>query len=409
MTSDPDRYRVWLHDRAIGWLNRHDDYVWFEFDEGYLGDPDRAVLGLRFEENPRGRVAANLRLPPWFSNLLPEGQLREWIALDRGVSADRELELLLQVGGDLPGAVRVLPPGEEPVPELARPDEIGDSKAGSADRSWRFSLAGVGLKFSMLRAGERFTCAATGRGGDWIVKLPDPIFPQVPRNEYTMMRWAEAIGIEVPNVVLIHRDEIDGLPEPSWRSSETFAYGVRRFDRERRRLVHIEDFAQVAGVYADRKFEGNYESVASFAYRGYDIDALAEFARRLTFFVLVGNGDAHLKNWSLIYRDGRVPTLSPAYDIVATQPYLPGPGEEQLALKFVGSRRFEAVRIAHFQRLARRLDAEIDLAAVVQVVVERAVEEWPRVEIELADHPFLRETVDRTLAQRASSLLGGTP
>jgi serine/threonine-protein kinase HipA len=72
------------------------------------------VLGLLFEQDPLRTHAAALRLPPWFSNLLPEGLLREWIAADRGVSADREMELLAQVGHDLPGAVRVLPAPSPP-------------------------------------------------------------------------------------------------------------------------------------------------------------------------------------------------------------------------------------------------------------------------------------------------------
>jgi serine/threonine-protein kinase HipA len=72
------------------------------------------VLGLLFEQDPLRTHAAALRLPPWFSNLLPEGLLREWIAADRRVSADREMELLAQVGHDLPGAVRVLPAPSPP-------------------------------------------------------------------------------------------------------------------------------------------------------------------------------------------------------------------------------------------------------------------------------------------------------
>ena len=74
--TDMDRFRLWLYDRAIGWLNRTHNYTWCEFDDDYVADSDRPVLGMRFEDRLRGRVAANMRLPPWFSNLLPEGVLR---------------------------------------------------------------------------------------------------------------------------------------------------------------------------------------------------------------------------------------------------------------------------------------------------------------------------------------------
>ena len=404
--TDMDRFRLWLYDRAIGWLNRTHNYTWCEFDDDYVADSDRPVLGMRFEDRLRDRVAANMRLPPWFSNLLPEGVLRNWIARQRGVSPEREVELLAQVGADLSGAIAVTPSARRPAVESVAAEEIGDAESTSAERRWGFALAGVGLKFSMLRSGERFTCTATGIGGDWIVKLPDPQYPDVPRNEYTMMRLAGAVGIEVPEVALVHRDEIVGLPDSAWRSREEFGYAVRRFDRVGGERLHIEDFAQLAGVYAERKYEGNYETIASLVYRQHDVDALAEFVRRLTFFVLIGNGDAHLKNWSLIYRDRRVPTLSPAYDIVATEQYFASAGEENLALKFAGSRRFESVRIHQFQRLSRRLRADVDLAQVAEDVVRRCGHEWPRFAAELEGVPFLRESVTRTIAARSRSLLG---
>jgi serine/threonine-protein kinase HipA len=128
MTSPREAtYGVWLRARRIGRLHQRGDYTWFEFDAEYLEDPVRGVLGLWFEDKLRQRHASQLRVHPWFSNLLLEGRLREWIADGRGVSADREMELLAQVGHDLPGAVRVLP-------EDAAPEEIPVVEAVSAPR-----------------------------------------------------------------------------------------------------------------------------------------------------------------------------------------------------------------------------------------------------------------------------------
>jgi len=76
-------------------------------------------------------------------------------------------------------------------------------------------------------------------------------------------------------------------------------------------MVHIEDLAQVRNVYPENKYLGNYETVAALAYRGHDLNSLREFARRLAFTILIANDDAHLKNWSLIYTDPRVPCLAP--------------------------------------------------------------------------------------------------
>jgi len=402
------RHDVWLYGGLVGYLYSHDNFTWYEFDEHYLADPGRPVLGLRFEENLRARIAANLRLPQWFSNLLPEGVLRNWIARERDVARERELELLAQVGHDLPGAVRVFARGEYDLTDVQpiRPSELPTDVAGPPEHRWRFSLAGVGLKFSMLKSGDRFTCTATGEGGDWILKLPDPQYRGVPQNELTMMRFASAIGIDVPEVSLVHRDQIENLPSAVWPNEEDFAFAVRRFDRtEHSGLVHIEDLAQVRGIYPIQKYEGNFESVAGLAYRGHDIAALEEFVRRLTFFVLVGNGDAHLKNWSLIYWDRRVPTLSPAYDIVATEAYRPTGEPEDLGLRFAGSRQFEAVRVSQFDRLARKLGAATDLSEIAVDTVERVVEVWPEFRETLSGLPEVRDCVEIGIRTRSNSLL----
>ncbi|MCL9758063.1 HipA N-terminal domain-containing protein [Frankia sp. AiPa1] len=75
-------------------LRQRGDHTVFSFVESYLADDLRPVLGLRFEENLAGSYSSALRLPRWFSNLLPEGPLRDWIAADRGVAVEREMELL---------------------------------------------------------------------------------------------------------------------------------------------------------------------------------------------------------------------------------------------------------------------------------------------------------------------------
>jgi serine/threonine-protein kinase HipA len=402
-----DQFRVYLHNRPIGHLHRRENLTRFVFDSDYLSDPHRAVLGLRFEENLFARHAANMRLPPWFSNLLPEGRLREWIGQARGESVDREMELLAQVGHDLPGAVRVLAADAPVVMDLA---EAGPhpraGAAGLAPVLWRFSLAGVGLKFSMLAQGERFTAPAVGEGGDWIVKLPDPDHSDVPRNELAMMTLAGAAGIEVPDVKLVHRDLVEPLSDQAWPRGEAYAYAVRRFDRgESRELIHIEDMAQVRGFYPDDKYLGSFETVGAMLYRGRDVEALREFARRLAFNVLVGNGDAHLKNWSLIYRDPRVPTLSPAYDLVATAIYRPvNFGQEDLGLKLGGSRRFEVVTLNTFDALDKKLGAKAELSSVVASLVKNVIEEWPRAAEILGPNDKLARGIERWIMDRAQTL-----
>ena len=81
---------------------------------------------------------------------------------------------------------------------------------------------------------------------------------------------------------------------------------------------------------------------------------LTDFIRRLTFCIVIGNGDMHLKNWSFIYEDGHTPALSPAYDLLSTIPYIPTDG---LALKLSDIRDMKLIGMTHFKKLAKKADA----------------------------------------------------
>lgn len=410
-------YAVLLHGARIGTLCQKGDYTRFVMSNRYLDNPQRSVLGLRFEENLRAPYASALRLPKWFSNLLPEGPLREWIADDRGVSLDREMELLAQVGHDLPGAVQILrTEGPEDDWEWQDPSAGGKAHPGESEDAspWRFSLAGVALKFSMLSHGDRLTVPAAGELGDWLVKFPDYRHADVPRNEFAIMSLAASVGLDVPDVRLLHRDQLEGLPDRMWPNSEEWAYAVRRFDRTEdgnRTRIHIEDFAQVRDKYPQDKYMSSFETVAAIAYRKQDVDSLREAARRIAFSVAIGNGDGHLKNWSLIYRDGRTPSLSPVYDLVSTVPYVPGDEVEDLGLKFGGSKRFERVGLSGFARLERTLDRRFGISnahlATVAADTARGVREhWARHEEVLAANPSLRRAVSSWITESTGRLIG---
>lgn len=367
------RHAVTIQSRLIGVLHHRGDAVRFSFAPGYWEDPDRQLLGLWFEDNPGVSPSASLRLPAWFSNLLPEGRLRDWIARDRGVSSAREIELLLRVGADLPGAVQVIEDGATDI-AVNFGDVIDDVANHSSHEGFKFSLAGVGLKFSMIQSGERLTLPGYDQLGDWIVKLPDAVYPSVPENEFNMMTLARAVGIDVPEVRLVPREELPDLPSVAWPKGEGFAYAVRRFDRSETGRIHIEDFAQARGFYPDQKYDGSFETVAAYAYRRSDLSSLTEFVRRLVYNLLIGNGDAHLKNWSLIYPDGRRPKLSPAYDLVSTAAYFPEKEPETLGLKLGGNREFGRVSRHDVVRLEKKL--RLDEGVLTHVVDETLASFW---------------------------------
>jgi serine/threonine-protein kinase HipA len=390
------RLAVYLSEHPVGELRVREDTARFVFLQSYLEDPNRAVLGLRFEDNLIAECKAHMRLPPWFANLLPEGALRARIAEAACVPDSREWALLAHVGHDLPGAVRVVPGNSDASPSPKAQANPSREEEDLAKPRLKFSLAGVNLKLSMLARGDRFTAPANdAEGGDWIIKLPDPKHPHVPRNEFAMMTLARASGIQVPDLRLPDRESLDAIPDGFWPSTERLAFAIRRFDRAPdRSRIHIEDLAQVRGFYGDDKYEGTFETIASLIYRKHDVASLQEFARRMAFNILIGNGDAHLKNWSLIYHDPRRPILAPAYDLVSTFAYIP---DEDLGLKFGRSRSFEDVTLDTFQALEKKLDAKADLRDVVASFTRNVGRSWEVAANALSACPVLRDRIKARL------------
>ena len=302
---------VKLYDETIGTLTRvQGDRTLFSFTEAYVSDPNRPTLGLVFKDDLGGLItdqpATQVRVLPFFSNLLPEGHLREYLAERAGVNPLREFFLFWVLGRDLPGALKIEPAEGEAWPPGT--DAAVEDVAGPRENALRFSLAGVQLKFSALgdtKANKGLTIPAEGVGGSWIVKLPAARYTRVPENEFAMMTLARLIGINVPEIDLIDLDAINNLPEGLGNLAGK-AYAIARFDRTSEGPVHIEDFAQVYGVYPENKYKNaSSRNIATvLGTEGTDAD-VAEFIRRLVFNTLIGNGDMHLKNWSLIYRDRR--------------------------------------------------------------------------------------------------------
>jgi len=346
---------VVLHDRVVGTLTRlPDDRNVFVFDPAYVESAERETLSLSFKDAfgqlITGVPATQTRLPAFFSNLLPEGPLRDYLAQRAGVKAQREFFLAGVLGRDLPGGVQIVPRDGDSLPPDTEEERLARKRTGAA---LRFSLAGVQLKFSAVqRATGGLTVPADGVGGSWIVKLPSPRFAGVPENEFAMMDLARHVGIEVPETRLVPVSDIQNIPAGIELVGEQ-AFAVKRFDRAPDgRRIHMEDFAQVFGVYPEKKYErASYRNLARVLWIETGEAGIVELIRRLVFNALIGNADMHLKNWSLIYPDGRAARLSPAYDYVSTIAYLP---DDAMALKLVDSKRFESLTFEQFTRLAAK-------------------------------------------------------
>jgi len=381
-TTMPDvsLLNVLLHGKLVGTLTRFpDDRTLFAFTNDYINDQARATLSLSFKDIYGGLDAdtkpTRRGVPAFFSNLLPEGHLRTYLAHRAGVRRERDFFLLWVLGSDLSGAVEMVSADRESWPEGGKRANA-DEEVNLSAPALRFSLAGVQLKFSaVISVAGGLTIPANGVGGSWIVKLPSAVYKGVPENEFAMMELARRIGIEVPENKLAPLKTIEGLPVDVALLG-TDAFVIKRFDRlEGGQRVHIEDFAQIFGLYPEQKYKrANYEMIARVLSAEAGEAGITEFIRRFTFNALIGNGDMHLKNWSVLYPDMRRAALSPTYDFVSTIAYIK---PETLALNFADTKSFTDLDLERFGRFADKAKLSSNLVrATVAETVERFHAEW---------------------------------
>jgi serine/threonine-protein kinase HipA len=380
--------------------------VSFIVDESYIErGPRRPILSLAFHatsgeedtidrlrqrNDKMGRVTS---LPPYFTNLLPEGALRSVVEAQLPPGDNNEFGMLRRLGGDLPGAVVVRDEGAATLPASGGKSSALPAMPLEDPDLVKFSLAGVQMKFSMIAAGDRLAIPAHGEGGRTIVKLPSRDYPELPEIEYGAMRLAEAVGVEIAKVSLVSVSRVEGIKESFLRPGKN-VLAVQRFDRDGERRVHMEDFAQILGAVGNQKYsKANIETMVRLAAR-FTPDPAAtvlEMVRRIVVDIMLGNGDSHLKNTSFLYADGRTPTLSPAYDIVPTIFFQK---DDNLALRFNGKRAFERITPHEFERMAGYVD--VSPRAVLREIkrtVERANDIWPALLRELPWSAGIKKTM----------------
>ncbi|MBO9507192.1 type II toxin-antitoxin system HipA family toxin [Thalassospira sp. A3_1] len=402
MMPDVSVLSVRLHGEEIGTITYVGaEKTLFAFNEAYAENPERPTLGLRFKDG-FGELITDFRpykikLMPYFSNLLPEGHLRRYLAEKADIHIDREFFLLWVLGQDLPGAITVAPADDEEWPDEAHNVLEGEAAKEAAEDAMRFSLAGVQLKFSAVEsASGGLTIPTSGVGGNRIVKLPSREFAHVPENEFSMMSLAKMVGIDVPAIELIDIRSISNLPDGVEKLGQK-AFVIERFDRnDDGNVTHIEDFAQVFDVYPEDKYKkASYRRLISVVATESDQDDVAEFIRRLTFNVLIGNGDMHLKNWSLIYPDRRNARLSPAYDFVSTIPYI---ANDNSALTFSRTKEFTGFTIDELAHLSAK--ATLPRKLVIDTAKETVslfMERWETEKANLPMHKDVAQTIDKHL------------
>ena len=420
--------RMYLHApdkgrRAIGYLSQYGDILRVSFDEAYIADPGRPTLSLAYrgaDEAATRAILASARdtrvsrsdghWPSYFQNLLPEGHNRERLAQLRGCAADDEFELLAAAGHDLMGALEVEPvPTAEGIPDTVRHWhtalgldvlEPGFVEMPVEDAA---AIPGVVTKFSAVQDGRRYVVRRHGAAGSFILKLPSTRHPDLVDNEFTGYRLCGALGLDCAEASVIGRADAD-LPEQV-RFEQILA--VRRFDRTPEGgRIHMEEFAQVLQYEPRQKYGRGLAVDWPAMLRVLDrlspnpVADVRECVRRIVAFILLGNSDAHLKNWALRYPDGVAPVLAPLYDPVCVAAFF----EDVPAGDYGVNRAIDAklrafdwpaldalLRSAGLLRPAR-------LMAIARDTVRQAQAEWPALLAQDGTPASVRRCVEARLA-----------
>ena len=357
------RLNVFFYDKYIGQLLQvQGGDLAFEYDEAYVESRGIAIsyaLPLKKERLEGKKVKA------FFSGILPDENQRKRLARQQGVSDENPFALLKAIGGECGGAISVRPleEGEQveknkdasdsssatPLSEaevLGRLQRLPQRPLLAGENGLRLSLAGAQEKLAVIYKNEQIYPTEGDAPTTHILKPPIQDLEDSCFNELFCMRLAHAMGFETPHTFLY------------W-AEETPCYMVERYDRIRHKdgsiqRLHQEDFCQALGIRPEDKYETD---------RGPNIRACLtlldnastqpakdkmNFIDRIIFNYLIGNADAHGKNFSLLYESKKV-RLAPMYDLLSLAIY---PAFDPRMAMYIGGRKNpNEVLLRHWHRL----------------------------------------------------------
>jgi serine/threonine-protein kinase HipA len=381
---------VFLHADRVGRLERLPGAeLRFRYDSAWLSAAD---VPLSLSLPLREEAFADRECRPFFAGLLPEGDFLKSIARAFHISAENPFTVLEEIGGECAGAVSLVTPGNEPPFAVAAPPEWLSGEGleqllanlpsrplligPGDDEGVRLSLAGTRDKLPLLLDGDRVGVTRGRPPSTHIVKTPIPTVPEMVANEAYCMALANEVGLRAASAAPI-------------RAGDQEALLVERYDRTRRghgiHRVHQEDLCQASGKAPGEKYEAEGgPGVAACAelirsHAAAPGPTLLRFLDALLFNALIGNADAHSKNYSLLLDGPGAPQLAPLYDLLSTRVYDRRFGRK-MAMKYGGEYRPDRIRGRHLDRMgadlgiaARRVRKHaIDISGIAVASAEKA-------------------------------------
>lgn len=397
---------VWLHEKKAGRLTQDGDGTLdFAYLPDYLVGDDAPVISVSMplrEEAYPDKIAR-----PYFSGLLPDERARRRLASALGVSEGNAFGLLEIIGGECAGALSLLPEGE-PLPEADAhpPEPLSEKRLAEildllrfrpllgGEEGVRLSLAGAQDKLPVCLVDGEVALAKANYPTTHIIKPYIEGLDGTVENEIFCMRLAERVGLPAPKVA-------------KGAAGETDYFLIERYDRVTNndgtiRRLHQEDFCQALSVPPELKYEeeggpgiaASQDLIAKHTRRP-AADRLA-FLRMVIFHFLVGNADAHAKNYALLYRED-TPDLAPLYDVICTAAY---PNlAKKLAMPIGGRGIADTIHLKHWltlvpdTRAAQRLLTK-DLQELSESVLAQSDELPSELKEDGIYHPVLKKVIE---------------
>lgn len=359
----------------------------FDYAEDWLSSPNAVALShslpLRKERYTRDECRG------YFSGILPEGDSRGTVAKNLGISASNDFAMLERIGGECAGAVTFIPAGES-LPE--RDDryrhlthhELADILRRlprrpllAGEDGVRLSLAGAQDKIAVHLSSDQIAIPLGGAPSTHILKPDNEHFAGMIFNEAFCMRLARTVGLRAAQVELGEADGVAFLLVERYDREETQSRSGGESHLER---LHQEDFCQALGIVSEHKYQNEggpslkqcFDLVREVS--SVPVIDLQFLLNGVIFNFLIGNNDAHGKNFSLLYRgetrQDLETRLAPFYDLLSTA-YYPDLAKT-MAMKIGGEYSSAKVYQRHFERLAE--EAGLGKALVKQRVQEIAKE-----------------------------------
>lgn len=385
-----DRLAIWLYGTKVATVESERRRMRMQ----YTADAVRSfpagtpLLSLQLALSPRRFPNSSAR--SFLDGLLPEDEPRRLIAQDLGLRADDTFGLAGALGRDCAGALVIQPDSDPPPPpattltaeplsenEIQRLVENLRGAPLGVDQRVRISLAGVQEKLLLTRLPDgSWGRPVDGTPSTHILKPEIREYPHTVENEAFCMRLAKNLGMEVADIDTITVGGRRLLVVSRYDRIITPAGEVER--------IHQEDFCQATGMLPAQKYEQDsgpsLRRIARILSEAHP-DSLESLLRAVTLNVLIGNGDAHAKNFSLLHDRNGALRLAPLYDLLSTLMY----GDDRLAMYVDDVHRTDQVTFERLLNeatswgLSRARASEIvgDLTAHVPGAVERAQDETP--------------------------------